>query len=83
MKNSEHKKLDQLLKDQLSEGTAPVPDFVWDRFEEELFPKKRRRGFFWWFFGGLCLLIAGGLFGIAFSGQKAHSQNSAISKNSD
>lgn len=81
MKNSEHKRLDQLLKDQLSEGTALVPDFVWDKIEEELFPKKKRRGFFWWFFGGLCLLIMGGLFGIAFSGQKAHSQNTVLSKN--
>ncbi|AEA43788.1 outer membrane beta-barrel protein [Fluviicola taffensis] len=82
MKKNENKRLDQLLKDQLSEGTTPVPDFVWDKIEEELFPKKKRRGFFWWFFSGLCILIMGGLFGIAFSGQKAHSQNTVLSKNS-
>ena len=75
MKNSEQKKLDQILKDNLSEGTAQVPDFVWDRIEEELFPEKRRRGFFWWFFGGLCLLLIGGLIVIAVSGQEVHSQN--------
>jgi hypothetical protein len=82
MKNSEHKQLDQLLKDKLSDGTASVPDFVWDRIEEELFPKKKRRGFFWWFFSGLFLLVIGGLLGIAFSGQKAHSQNTDLSNNS-
>ncbi|MDF3027985.1 MAG: hypothetical protein K0S23_2292 [Fluviicola sp.] len=82
MKNSEHKQLDQLLKDKLSDGTASVPDFVWDRIEEELFPEKKRRGFFWWFFSGLCLVVIGGLLGVAFSGQKTHSQNTSLSNNS-
>ena len=55
--NSEQNDLDKLLKDNLSDKTAGVPDFVWDRIEEELFPKKKRRGFFWLFFGlGLLLL---------------------------
>lgn len=82
MKNDEHSRLDQLLKDQLSEGTTPVPDFVWDRIEEELFPEKKRRGFFWWFFGAFCLMIMTLLLGLAFSGQKAHSQNISLSQQS-
>lgn len=82
MKNDDHNRLDQLLKDQLSEGTTPVPDFVWDRIEEELFPEKKRRGFFWWFFGAFFLLIMAILLGIAFSGQKAHSQNVSLSQHS-
>lgn len=75
MKNSEQHQLDQLLKDKLSEGTAQVPDFVWDRIEEELFPPKKRRGFFWWFFGGCCVLLIGTFIVIAVFGQGAHSQN--------
>lgn len=78
MKNSEQKKLDQVLKDKLSEGTAQVPDFVWDRIEEELFPKKKRRGFFWWFFSGLCMLLIGGLIAVAVSDQGVHSQNNTL-----
>ncbi len=79
MNSNEHKQLDQLLKDQLSEGSVPVPDFVWDRIEEELFPKKKRRGFFWWFFGAFCFLSMAVLLGISFSGEKAHSQNISLS----
>lgn len=82
MENNEHKKLDRVLKDQLSEGSAHVPDFVWDRIEEELFPKKKRRGFFWWFFGAFCFLIMAVLLGISLSGEKAHSQNISLSHNS-
>ncbi len=73
MKNSEQKQLDQVLKDNLLEGTTQVPDFVWDRIEEELFPKKKRRGFFWWFFGGLGLLLIGAFVGIGFSDSNAYS----------
>lgn len=68
MKNSEPKKLDQILKDKLSEGTAQVPGFVWDRIEEELFPEKKRRVFFWWFFGGFCLLLIAVFIAMAVSG---------------
>jgi hypothetical protein len=78
MRNSEQKKLEQILKDNLSEGTAQVPDFVWDRIEEELFPEKKRRGFFWWFFGGLCILLIGGLIALAVCGQGAHSQHNTL-----
>lgn len=78
MKNSEQKKLDQILKDKLSEGTAQVPDFVWDRIEEELFPKKKRRFFFWWFFGGLCTLLIGVLIAIAVSGGRVLSQKNTL-----
>ncbi len=81
MKNSEENQLDQVLKDKLSEGATQVPDFVWDRIEEELFPKKKRRGFFWWFFGGLCLLIVTLLFGIAYSGEKVDSQQASLPQN--
>ncbi|WP_430405200.1 outer membrane beta-barrel protein [Fluviicola sp.] len=80
MKNNEHKQLNQVLKDQLAEGTAHVPNFVWDRIEEELFPEKKRRGFFWWLFGGICMLLIAILLGLAFSGEKAHSQNSSFSQ---
>lgn len=80
MKNSGQNKLDQILKDKLSEGTAQVPDFVWDRIEEELFPDKKRRIFFWWFFGGFCLLLIGVFIAMAVSGTKAHSQHVAISE---
>ena len=80
MKNSGQNKLDQILKDKLSEGTAQVPDFVWDRIEEELFPDKKRRIFFWWFFGGFCLLLIGVFIAMAVSGIKAHSQHTVISE---
>lgn len=56
MANSEQNDLEKLLKDNLSDKTASVPDFVWDNIEEELFPKKKRRGLFWLFFAGLGLL---------------------------
>ncbi|WP_343634723.1 hypothetical protein [Fluviicola sp.] len=82
MKNSEQNQLDQLLKDKLSEGTAQVPGFVWDRIEEELFPEKKRRGFFWWLFGGCCILLITAFIVIAVSGQGVHSQdNSSLNSN--
>lgn len=56
MKNREQHDLEKLLRDNLSDKTAHVPDFVWDNIEEELFPKKRRRGFFWLFFFGIGLI---------------------------
>lgn len=59
MANSEQNDLEKLLRDNLSDKTASVPDFVWDNIEEELFPKKKRRGFFWLFFAGLGLLAGG------------------------
>lgn len=80
MKNSGQNKLDQILKDKLSEGTAQVPDFVWDRIEEELFPYKKRRVLFWWFFGGFCLLLIGVFMVMAVSGTKVHSQHVVISE---
>lgn len=81
MKNSEQNKnrLDQLLKDKLSEGTAHVPDFVWDRIEEELFPKKKRRFFFWWLFGGAFIILIGSMVGVAFSGEKLNSKSISLS----
>lgn len=83
MKNSEQNKnrLDQLLKDQLAEGTAHVPDFVWDRIEEELFPKKKRRFLFWWFFGGACIILISTIVGVAFSEEKLNSQRISLSQN--
>src|SRR6218665_2216788 len=59
MKNSENTQLDQLLKNKLAEGATEVPDFVWDRIEEELFPKKKKRGFFWWFLCGSFIVLLG------------------------
>lgn len=60
MTNSEHNDLEKLLKDNLSDKTALVPDFVWDKIEEEIYPKKKRRGFFWLFFLGLGLIAGVG-----------------------
>ncbi|WP_300663692.1 hypothetical protein [Fluviicola sp.] len=74
MKNKEYNPLDRLLKERLAEGTKAVPDFVWDRIENELFPKRKRRFFFWWFFGGICMLLSGVLFMVVFSGGSASSQ---------
>lgn len=74
MKNNERNPLDRLLKERLTEGTKPVPDFVWDSIEKELFPKKKRRFFFWWFFGGICMFSSGVFFMVVFSGGQASSQ---------
>jgi hypothetical protein len=65
MKNEKHR-LEEILKEQLSDKSAPVPEFVWDRIEEELFPKKKRRGLFWWFWGGAGMLLVAAI-GIAYS----------------
>ena len=81
MKNSDQKPFDRVLKDRLAEGTAPVPGFVWDRVEEELFPRKKRRPFFWWFFNGFSILLIGLFLSLAFSGAKAHSQHTSLAKN--
>lgn len=80
MKNSENKMLDQLLKDRLAEGSANVPNFVWDNIEEELFPEKKRRGFFWWFFGGVCLMFLG-VIAWFFNENAAHLKNVEHHKN--
>ncbi len=79
MTNSEQHDLEKLLKDNLSDKTANVPDFVWDNIEEELFPKKKRRGFFWLFFIGIGL-ITGLSAAYLFTGNSSE-KNGQLSKN--
>lgn len=82
MKNRKQHDLEELLKNNLTDKTAIVPEFVWDKIEEELFPKKKRRGFFWlFFFGGL--LMAGIFAARFFSAKNDRDRNIAISEYDD
>ena len=40
MKKQTNKKLDELLKDNLSEGSQKVPDFIWNNIKESISNKK-------------------------------------------
>ncbi len=83
MTNSEHNDLEKLLKDNLSDKTASVPDFVWDNIEEELFPKKKRRGFFWLFFAGIGLLLGIGTIYFVAGDKSERQENQHLAKISE
>lgn len=59
MKENGHNDLDRLLKEQLGDRQAGVPELVWEKIEERIYPEKKRRGLFWWWIFGAGMLAAG------------------------
>jgi len=65
--------IEKLLKDNLSDKTAVVPEFVWDRIEREIYPRKKGRSIFWFLIPGI-LLLTGATFGF-FAMHDEHRKN--------
>ncbi|MBL4649866.1 MAG: hypothetical protein JKY03_09050 [Aureispira sp.] len=72
---------DKLIQDNLKDGKAKTPSFVWDNIENEMEEEKRKKGIFFlfWPLGTLAILLSLGLlyWGTGGLSQQAYSEKNA------